>query len=68
MTACSLMEHLCDFSGWMTAILYPTKNGAIDKCIDSLEDAFLLEREDTIAGFVGLKIDRNTFKGTITLT
>ena len=36
--------------------------------IDSLKDSFLLEREDGMAGFLGLKIDKYTEDGSVTLT
>ena len=49
-------------------IFFSKENAAIEKVIDSLKDEFLLEREDDIAGFLGLKIDRNKTDGTITLT
>ena len=48
-------------------IFYSKENAAIDKVIDSLKDECLLEREDDIAGFLGLKIDQDTTNGTITL-
>ena len=39
----------------------------IDEVIDSLKDSFLLEREEDVAGFLGLSIERDKKGGTTTL-
>ena len=36
--------------------------------IDSLKDDILLEKEDDMAGFLGLSIHRDTLNRTVTLT
>ena len=48
-------------------IFYSNTNSAIDKLIDNLKDEFLLEKEEDMAGFLGLQIDRTT-PGTVVLT
>ena len=40
----------------------------IDYLILDLKDNFLLEREDDVAGFLGLQIERDKQRGKITLT
>ena len=49
-------------------ILYAKDSAAIDKVIDSLKDGFLLEKEDDMAGSLGLSILRDEKNGTFTLT
>ena len=48
-------------------IFYAKDNASIDTIISSLKDEFLLEREEDMAGFLGLKITRDVNKGTVTL-
>ena len=47
-------------------MFYAKDNASIDTIISSLKDEFLLEREEDMAGFLGLNISRKD--GTITLT
>ena len=49
-------------------IFYAKDSAAIDKVIDSLKDGFLLEKEDDMAGSLGLSILRDEKNGTFTLT
>ena len=49
-------------------IFYAKDSTCIDKIIDSLKDGFLLEKEDDMAGFLGLSILRDEKDGTVTLT
>ena len=48
-------------------IFYAKEHNSIDTIISSLKDKFLLEREEDMAGFLGLKITRDAEKGTFTL-
>ena len=48
-------------------ILYAKNKQAIDKVIDSLKDGYLLEKEEDVAGFLGIQVNRDG-KGTIKLT
>ena len=48
-------------------IFYAKESSSIDAMITSLKDEFLLEREEDMAGFLGLNITRDADKGTITL-
>ena len=48
-------------------IVYAKESKTIDNMISSLKDEFLLEREEDMAGFLGLNIQRDVDKGTITL-
>ena len=48
-------------------IFYSDTDKAIDKLIGDMKDEFLLEKEEDMAGFLGLQIDRTT-KGTVVLT
>jgi len=48
-------------------IFYSKTDEAIDKLIKDLKDEFLLEKEQDMAGFLGLQIDRTT-KVTVVLT
>ena len=49
-------------------IFYADNSKAIDNVIDSLKDEFLLEKEDDMAGFLELSIDRDALNRTVTLT
>ena len=49
-------------------IFYVDDSKAVDKVIDSLKDEFLLEKEDDIAGLLGLSIHRDKSNKTVTLT
>ena len=40
-------------------IFYSKENKITDNVITSLKDEFLLEREEDVAGFLGLQIDRD---------
>ena len=48
-------------------ILYTKDKALIDKVILSLKDEYLLEREKDIAGFLGIKMTKNTQDGIVTL-
>ena len=48
-------------------IFYSKTDEAIFKLIKDLKDVFLLEKEEDLAGFLCLQIDRTT-KGTVVLT
>ena len=48
-------------------IFYAKDNVSINAIISSLKDECLLEREEDMAGFLGLEVTRNEDKGTITL-
>ena len=48
-------------------IFYSQKKYSIDKLIVDLKDDFLLEKEEDMAGFLSLQIDRSN-KGTVILT
>ena len=47
---------------------YSKIHNLIDKLILSLKDEFLLEREDDMAGFLGIKIARNKDNDSLTMT
>ena len=49
-------------------MLYAKDTIVINVVIDSLKDEFLFEHEEDIAGFLGLKIQRNKDLGTVMLT
>ena len=49
-------------------IFYATDTTMINNVIDSLKDKFLLEREEDMARFLGLQIERDKSDGTVTLT
>ena len=48
-------------------IFYSADDESINATISSLKEEFLLEREEDMAGFLGLKITRDIKKGTVTL-
>ena len=48
-------------------VFYPNTNSAIDKLIDNLKEEILSEKEEDMAEFLGLQIDRTT-PGTVVLT
>jgi hypothetical protein len=49
-------------------IFYSKKSSTIDKVILSLKDEFLLEKEEDMAGFLGIQIVRDAENHTITMT
>ena len=49
-------------------IFYSKDTKYIDDMIYNLKDIFLLEREEDVARFIGLKFDRDNEKGNIALT
>ena len=49
-------------------IFYAKHKKQIDDIIHSLKDEFLLEKEEDIDGFLGIKISRDDQERTITLT
>ena len=49
-------------------IFYSKTQGLIDKVILSLKDEFLLEREEDMAGFLGINISRNTNNNSLSMT
>ena len=48
-------------------IFYSNVDSAIERLIDDLKEEFLLEKEEDMAGFLGLQIDRSK-PGTVVLT
>ena len=54
---------------WVDSYTFYTKEKhIINKVIVSLKDGFLLEQEEDVAGFLGIRIQRNIQEGTATMT
>ena len=49
-------------------IFFAKDKKMIDEVIDSLNDSFLIEREENVAGFLGLSIERDRKGETLSLT
>ena len=54
---------------WVDDCIFNSKKSAtIDKLILSIKDEFLLEKEEDMAGFLGIQIDRDKDNKTLTMT
>ena len=49
-------------------IFYSKKAATIDNIILSLKDEFLLEKEEDMAGFLGIQIESDVDNNTLTMT
>ena len=49
-------------------IFYSKEAKTIDEVILSLKDEFLLEKEEDMAGFLGIQIERNPVNNTMSMT
>ena len=49
-------------------IFYSKKSSTIDNIISSLDDEFILEKEEDVADFLGFQMERDEDNNTLTMT